>query len=409
MQDLRARAVRIFQAGVAAADPYEGVRQALQSNPLARVEGTVFVIAFGKAARRMAEAALATLAAPGPVLVVTNYENAAPLKGARVMAAGHPVPDENGAAAARAVLELLARAGTRDQVLALISGGGSALLPAPVAGVTLADKAAVSAALLASGADITQINLVRQQLSRLKGGGMARAAAPARCRALILSDVVGDDLRAIASGPTAPPLGGPAEARAVLRARGVWDRLPASVTRVLAHVQPALPPLPEVVNQLIGSNRQSIAAMAAAAPGADVCPTPLVGDVSDACTRILDFARQPGTFLFGGETTVTLRGDGRGGRNQELALRLAMQAQSAGWQGDWVFLSGGTDGRDGPTDAAGGLVDAGTLTRLRAAGLDAAALLARNDSYTALKAAGDLLTSGPTGTNVADLQVLIRR
>lgn len=394
---LRARARAIFDAGLAAADPAAAVTRALAGTaPPARL------LAIGKAARRMAGAALAVLG-PVPALVVTNDENAGDLSGATVLAAGHPVPDARGEAAARAVEAAVAGLSAQDRVLCLISGGGSALLPAPVPGLTLADKQEVSRLLLASGADIADLNLVRQQLSRLKGGGLLRAAAPATVTALILSDVVGDDLRVIASGPTVAPIGTRAGAAARLRALGLWDRLPPAVARHLSAPAPALPPLPAAENRLVGSNALSIAAMAAAAPGAVVHPV-LDGDVAAAAARIA--ACGPGVHLFGGETTVRLTGRGRGGRNQELALRVALLAQD--WRGPWVFLSGGTDGRDGPTDAAGGIVDQGSLARMAAAGIDPLARLAENDSHPALAAAHDLLVTGGTGTNVADLQVLIR-
>ncbi len=399
---MRDRAQRIFAAGVEAADPGAAVARALARDR----GGWRQVIAVGKAARGMTAAALQVLG-PIPALVVTNYENAAPLAGAEVLAAGHPVPDAAGEAAARAVEARLAEACLGDRVLMLISGGGSALLPAPADGLTLADKAAVNRLLLASGADITEMNLIRQQLSRLKGGGLLRAAAPAQVTALILSDVVGDDLRVIASGPTVAPIGTAHQARAALDALGLWDRLPGAVRRHLERaVEPA--PLPEAENRLIGSNAISVAAMAGAAPGARVVEAPLVGDVADAAARIWNTAGGPGTWLFGGETTVVLRGEGLGGRNQELALRVALEAEARGVAGPWVFLSGGTDGRDGPTEAAGGIVDPGSLDRMRAAGVEPAELLARNDSHAALAASGDLLVTGATGTNVADLQVLIR-
>ena len=417
MQGMRQQAERLFRAGVAAADPVRAVEAALARRPLAPPPegGVIHVIAVGKAAHGMAAAALPHVSASGRVLVVTNRENARPLEGAEVMAAGHPVPDEAGRAAARAVIALLGQAGARDRILALISGGGSALLPAPVEGITLAEKAEVNRLLLASGADIHAMNLVRQQLSRLKGGGSLALAAPAGVRALLISDVIGDDPRVIASGLTAPPLGTRAEARALLERLGIREALPEAVRAHLERPAPPASPLPEADNEIIASNAASLAAMARSA-GADegeaahvrVFPEPLTGDVADAARRIMDFAGSgPGICLFGGETTVRLGGPGKGGRNQELALRLALLAEAEGWR-DYAFLSGGTDGRDGPTDAAGGLVDAATPARIRAARIDPQAALARNDSYHALKAAGDLLITGPTGTNVADLQVLIR-
>ena len=399
----RARAAAIFRTGVPAADPAAAVERALADFP--RPPGRLAIVAVGKAALRMARAALTRLG-PAATLVVTNDENAGPLPGATVLAAGHPVPDARGLAAGEAAIAAASGLGAGDALLALISGGGSALLPAPVAGVSLADKAAVNRLLLASGAPIETMNLVRQNLSRLKGGGLARLAAPARVTALILSDVVGDDLRAIASGPTVAPLGDAVAAAAVLRDHGIWDACPASVRSHLSAAPPA-PPVPAADNRLIGSNALSVAAMAAAAEGARMPPGALVGDVAAAAARVIAEGR-PGVTLWGGETTVRLTGRGLGGRNQELALRVALAAEAAGWPPGWAFLAGGTDGRAGPTEAAGGLVDAGTCARIRAAGFDPAARLADNDSHRALAAAGDLVITGGTGTNVADLAVLIR-
>ncbi|MBC7142217.1 MAG: DUF4147 domain-containing protein, partial [Rhodobacteraceae bacterium] len=286
-----------------------------------------------------------------------------------------------------------------------------ALLPAPIAGLTLADKVAVNRLLLATGFEITEMNLVRQQLSRLKGGGLLRAAAPAPVTAYILSDVIGDDLRVIASGPTVAPIGGKAEARALLQSRGIWDALPAAVRAVLDRDEAPSAPLPAATNILVGSNRKSLdAIVAAAGPEVSVVNDRLTGDVGDAAEAVVAAARNAPVdsahcLVFGGETTVTLRGTGLGGRNQELALRVALSMPDLGR--DWVFLSGGTDGRDGPTDAAGGVVDAGTAARIRAAGGDPDALLADNDSHAALSLSGDLLVTGASGTNVADVQILL--
>lgn len=413
MMDLRAEATRLFQVAVAAADPAGALRRALAAHPVSPPDagGSYILIAVGKAAVPMAEAALAVLRdAPIRALLVTNYENARDIAGARVMASGHPVPDENGAKAGQAVANLLESAGTGDRVIALISGGGSALLPAPAPGLTLEDKAAVNRLLLANGFEITEINLIRQQLSRLKGGGMLRRAAPAPVTGFILSDVIGDDLRTIASGPTVAPLGTRAKARDLLKARGLWNDLPAPVRAHLEELDPPAAPSTPVRNHLIGSNRVSLAAVVdACGPGARIIDDRLVGDVGDAADKIVAAAHAapavPTRLVFGGETTVTLRGKGKGGRNQELALRVAMAMPDLGR--DWAFLSGGTDGRDGPTEAAGGLVDAGTVARIRQAGGDPAAMLAQNDSNRALALADDLLVTGATGTNVADVQILM--
>ncbi len=389
---------RLFDAGVAAADPYGAVMR--QGRDILR---PARIVAVGKAAVEMAKAAL-TLFPGVPCRVVTNYENAKPLSGAIVMPAGHPVPDSAGEAAAIAVLDDVSKA--HGPVLALISGGGSALLPAPAGCITLADKAALNGLLLASGLDIIKMNLIRQQLSRIKGGGLLRAALPHHVTALILSDVVGDDLSAIASGPTVAPLGTAAQARSLMKQAGIWANAAASVRAHLSTANPTLSDLPQATNILVGSNAQSLAAMAALAPKAKVIGDPVTGDVNTAAGLICDAARI-GVTLWGGETTVRLRGTGRGGRNQELALRIAVRAQQLGWR-RWTCLQGGTDGRDGPTDAAGGLVDDGTLGRIAAAGGEVSALLANNDSYHALALSGDLLITGATGTNVADLGILIR-
>ncbi|MFU8823224.1 glycerate kinase type-2 family protein [Yoonia sp.] len=394
MDNASSTARRIFDAGVQAADPVAAVTRHLDDVP-----APALIIAVGKAAGGMAQAATARFH-DVPVLVVTNYENARPLEGAKVYAAGHPVPDDNGAAAAKAVIAALQGAG--GPVLALISGGGSALLPAPAGALTLADKIAVNTLLLGAGLDIRDMNLIRQQLSDIKGGGFLWHAAPHKVTALILSDVVGDDLAAIASGPTVGPIGTAAQAVALLQGAGIWARVPAAVRDHLAQDRPA-DTLPEARNILIGSNRQSVVAMAQAAGDGRVIPDPVTGDVGAAAKLICDQAGE-GITLWGGETTVVLQGTGRGGRNQELALRIALEARARGWR-DWVCLQGGTDGRDGPTDAAGGIVDQDTLARID----DVTGLLANNDSYAALAQANALLMTGATGTNVADLGVLIRR
>ncbi|MCL1629271.1 DUF4147 domain-containing protein [Roseibaca sp. V10] len=391
-----------FQAAVAAADPAGGVARAFADAAFTMPKGRVFVLSVGKAAGAMMDAALAALPKPHAALVVTNYENAGRVDGARVMAAGHPVPDENGLQAGLAVQKMLARTTRDDAVLVLVSGGGSALLPAPVSGVTLEEKAEVNRLLLGAGLDITQMNMVRQHLSRLKGGGLLQTASPAPVTALILSDVVGDDLHVIASGPTVAPIGTRADAMRLLEDHGLWARVPESVRTVLRR-DDAPHSLPEAANYLVGSNAQSVAAAARALPGALADPVPLVGDVAEAAARIVALADRPGVTVLGGETTVTLRGTGAGGRNQELALRVALALHG---RPGWRLLSGGTDGRDGPTDAAGAVVDGETIARIQAAGGDADALLANNDSYAALALANDLLITGGTGTNVADVQIL---
>lgn len=418
MTDLRSAALDLFQAAVDRADPRAAVGAHLESSPLAPLPQGArrYIVAIGKAAVPMLSAALEILPPPHKALAITNPENIAEIPTAEVHVGSHPVPDHNSATAGARMLELMSETRPGDQVLALISGGGSALMVAPAAPLTLEDKSAANQLLLESGLDIVQMNLVRQQLSALKGGGLLRAASPAKVTALILSDVIGDDLRAIASGPTVSPLGTRAEARAILKNANLWHRLPNAVQTHLAAPDPVTE-TPQAINHLIGSNRQSLDAMQTRAQAlgyeARIASDALVGDVSDACAEVEAAVTAPTdrplALLFGGETTVQLSGTGRGGRNQELALRIARALSdaycAAPLEGDWVFLSGGTDGRDGPTDAAGGIVTAETWAAI---GPDAQALLDNNDSHAALNAANALLMTGGTGTNVADVQILLR-
>ncbi|MEM1361273.1 MAG: DUF4147 domain-containing protein [Pseudomonadota bacterium] len=410
--DLRRMAHDAFLAGVAAADPNAAVQKALRDMPdLMKDAERVYLLSVGKAALGMAEAAL-SLVGQGTftrAIAVTNYENERALDGVEVYAAAHPVPDEEGARAAAAVEAMLAKTGPGDLVFCCISGGSSALLPAPVDDLDLEDKIAVNAILLSSGLEIQEMNLVRQSLSRLKGGGILRQAAPARVVSFILSDVLGDDLRAIGSGPSVGPVGPISQARALMQSRGLWAALPGRVQKALQRPDEPISTEP-IEAYLVGSNALSLAAMAKIA-SASISRPDLIGDVQVAAERVVGEAMVAGPaarLAFGGETTVTLKGSGRGGRNQELALRVARAAERAGLTGPWCFLSGGTDGRDGPTDAAGGIVDHTTLQRLQARGIDTEKLLANNDSYAILDAAGDLLMTGATGTNVADLQLFLR-
>lgn len=400
--EMRAAARRLFDVAVDAANPGPAVDSWLAAHWRSS-GGRLMVLGLGKAAPAMVRSALSRVSADRAICV-TNPENATEIAGVEVILGGHPVPDDGSERGGAALLNAVSRLAADDQVLVLISGGGSALAVAPADGIAAAEKAEVSRLLLASGLDINAMNLVRQNLSQLKGGGLARAAAPAQVTALVLSDVIGDDLSIIASGPTEPPAGGRAAAAAVLQDAGLWDRVAPSVREALAGAN--APAVTNAMSHLVGSNRVSLQAMAASYPGAVIADDGLTGDVEDAAARVLaQAAGAPGVLLFGGETTVRIKGTGRGGRNQELALRVALAAAEIGRP--WVFLSGGTDGRDGPTDAAGGLVDPGSIARMRSAGVDPLALLSNNDSYAALEAAGDLLMIGGTGTNVADVQVLV--
>ncbi len=441
---MRNDALAIYQAGVAAADPYRAVTQCLSiSNEHLAIRlalgvpgkqrlGTwpkIHLIAFGKAACTMAKAAEEAIPESlwaGRGIAVTNYENVAELRYSDVFGAGHPLPDAAGLNAARRIAEKVGQAQAGELVLTLVSGGGSALIPYPVGSITLSEKCAATHLLLASGADINEINCVRKHLSQLKGGGLARLAAPADLHALILSDVLGDDLSAIASGPTVPDPSTFDDALGILKKRQLWERLPDPVRdylqngalgRVRETPKPNDPVFQKTGHTLIGSNAISLdaATQMAAQRGyaTQTYSSHLCGIAREAAERWVDtltnsaHIRQPTAFLAGGETTVKLTGNGLGGRNQEMALAFALAAERQQFDADWVFLSAGTDGRDGPTDAAGGRLDAGSLSRMRAEGVDPGERLDNNDSYHALEAAGDLLNTGATGTNVADLQILL--
>lgn len=418
MTGLLTTAKALFQAAVDRADPAKALRAHLEVSPLSPLPegGRNVLLAVGKAAIPMMREALALIPDAAQALAITNPENYTGIAGATVICGAHPVPDEASAAAGQAAIELARSLGPDDRLIALISGGGSALMVAPAPGLTLADKTAVNQLLLASGLEINEMNLIRQQLSDIKGGGLLRHAAPAQVQAFILSDVIGDDLRAIASGPTVAPIGTRTQARKILQRAGLWDSVPEAVRAHLSALEEVRDVPPQATNTLIGSNRHSLKAMMAAAAD-DWTPKlvshRLVGDVAEAAETVVKAAEtapndKPVALIFGGETTVQLRGSGLGGRNQELALRVAKLGAER-LSGDWLFLSGGTDGRDGPTDAAGGIATPATWDAIKAAGLDPDALLANNDSHAALKAADALLITGGTGTNVADVQVFLRR
>jgi glycerate 2-kinase len=446
---LRDQARTIFQAGIDAADPARAVAAVLscrdgqpvfsphplspnaQEKPREGQWKRVFILSFGKAAIAMAQAAAEIipnnlLQTPG--IIVTNYENAdVSIPGFEVIAAGHPLPDVNGVAGATKIAEI-ARAATKDDlVLVLVSGGGSALLPLAADGLNLEDKVATTDLMLACGASINDMNCVRKHLSKLKGGGLANMAAPADLHALILSDVIGDDLSTIASGPTVPDVTTFKDAVDILKRYDIWEKVPAIVrTRLKAGMAGDIPDTPDesdplfrsVSHHLIGSNTVSVHALLNAADKnfeGKISDYPLCGEAREAADTlalkalecVAQSSNKPFALVTGGETTVTLKGNGLGGRNQEMALAFALAAEKIGLIGNWVFLSGGTDGRDGPNDAAGGLVDPGTLTRMRAQECDPSDFLDNNDSYHALEKAQDLLMTGPTGTNVADLQIFL--
>ena len=382
----------------------------------------VVVLGAGKAGASMAralEAILGDRISAG--FVVVKDAHRLPSERIEFAEAGHPVPDARGLAASARLLALADAATADDLVIVLISGGGSALTPAPAPPVTLEDKQAVTQLLLAAGAPIGELNTVRKHLSRFKGGLLARAAWPATVLMLALSDVIGDPLDVIASGPTVPDPTRFADALAVLERRGVVARTPPSVLdRLQAGARGDIPETPKpgdraferVSNLVVGNNAlvADAARVAAEALGyrATLLTLALEGEARQVARDLLIRARgmPPGSCLIAaGETTVTVRGAGRGGRCQELALAAALDI-SAG-EG-LAVLAAGTDGTDGPTDAAGALVDAGTVVRGRGAGLDPERALADNDANGFLAASGDLIVTGPTNTNLLDLYLVLR-
>jgi hydroxypyruvate reductase len=369
----------------------------------------------------MARALEAAWRGPLTGVVVTAYGHAVPCARIRILEAAHPVPDANGEAAARALLEAVAGLGPDDLVIALVSGGGSALLTLPAPGLTLADKQAVNRALLRSGADIGEMNCVRKHLSAIKGGRLAAAAFPARLLALAISDVPGDDPAVIASGPTVADPTTFAEARAVLAKYGITE--PAAALEHLARAtdetpKPGDPRLARAELRLIATPWTSLEAAARVAEAEGVRPLilgdALEGEAREVARVLAAIARSarrhghpvpaPCVLLSGGETTVTVRGPGRGGRNVELLLALALALR--GEPGVWA-LAADTDGIDGAEPVAGALLRPDSLARAAAAGLDAKAMLARNDAHPFFAGLGDQVVTGPTLTNVNDFRAVL--
>ena len=433
---------RIYAAAVSAAAPAHLIGRALGGE----VEGAenvpelladasrIFLLAAGKAALGMATELAARL---GPKLhdalaIVQSLSSFPDVGGSgtqaaasdasrekiRILAAAHPLPDASSQRAAEAALEIASHAGPGDLLLFALSGGASSLMAAPAAPVTLADKIAINAALLGSGASIRELNIVRRHLSAIKGGGLLRACGGARVLSLILSDVANNDLATIGSGPTAPDPSTFAEAIGVLKRRGLWGRAPETIRdrlergaagEIAETVKPGDPLLARVDNFVIGDNRVAVdAAAVAAAAGYTVDRwRELYGEADDVGRALSAHLAAIGgarvCVLAGGEPVVTIRGRGRGGRAQQAALAMALELERLGRERRIVALFAGTDGIDGPTDAAGAFVSPHTVGRAREARLDPGAALARNDAYPLFAALGDLLVTGPTGTNVSDI------
>lgn len=430
----RERALPVLSAALEAVDPFGAVARALsrQGNRLKLGERIydlgqierVLVVGAGKAAAPMVRAVedvLADRLSDGVVNVKRGH--AEPTRRVRLQEAGHPIPDQAGLEGTSRIVELVEGATGKDLVLCLITGGGSALLQLPAAGISLEDTQRLTDSMLRAGATINELNAVRKHLSQVTGGGLARLAQPAAVVSLLLSDVVGNPLEVIASGPTAPDSSTFADAASILGRLGLWNDLPPSIrTRLeqgcrgeIADTPRAGDPLFEnVQNVLVASNELAARAALGAAEQqgfqALLLSTYVEGEAREVGKVIAALAREvaasgqplprPCCLVAGGETTVTVRGQGKGGRNQELALSAALKI--AGLE-DVLVAALATDGNDGPTEAGGALVDGSTIERARALGLDAHAALAENDSYPFFDALGDLIMTGPTNTNVNDL------
>jgi glycerate 2-kinase len=441
---LRRDALAIFESALRAADAGVAVERALQFEstrkgdfllvagrriPMGRFE-RIFVVAAGKAAAPMA-AAVERILAPrgvtcGVAVVKRGHATSRPASIA-LREAGHPIPDQQGVSAAREIEDLLRIANARDLVIVLISGGASALLAAPAPPLTLRDKQRMTDLLLRAGADIFALNTVRKHLSSLKGGRLAVLAYPANVVTLMLSDVIGDPVSVIGSGPTAPDESTFGDALRVVADHGLTAKVPRAVMDHLERgarglipetPKPDDPLFANVQNVVIASNRQALLAAAKAAKHLGYRPillsSSMRGEARAAAGVHAEIVREiltsghpappPVCLLSGGETTVTVRGNGRGGRNQEFALAAAIQLQGLA---RWLLLSAGTDGTDGPTDAAGAIASGNTVDRAERAGLAAAERLEANDSYTVFQSIEELVKTGPTGTNVMDVNLFL--
>ena len=438
VESMRQHARAVFEAALKAVDPIEAVLRYVKRVDDGLQVGEhrfafkdydrILVVGAGKAGAPMAQALedlLGDRITDGVIVVKEGH--GLPLGHVRIHEASHPVPDERGIKGAEEILSLVKDAGERDLVLCLISGGGSALLVAPAEGVTLEDKQEVTRLLLACGADIHEINTIRKHLSRAKGGGLARFAYPATVVSLILSDVIGDDLNVIASGPAVPDTSTFADTRQVLEKYDIWDRVPAAVqSRIDQGLKGDIEDTPKAgdavfkrcFSELVGTNIQALKAAGLKSEELGyrtlILSSTVEGEAREVVKVLIAIAKEvrgsgnplsaPACILCGGETTVTIRGDGKGGRNQEFALASALVIDG---MENIVVLAGGTDGNDGPTDAAGAIADGSTLVRAQAKGLDPLDFLRRNDSYHFFQPLEDLVITGPTRTNVMDVYMLL--
>ena len=392
----------------------------------------VIVLGIGKASARMASAMESILEGElSKGFVITKYGHGRKLRKIQVMEAGHPVPDENSLEGARILSQMASTADVHSLIINLISGGGSSLFCLPADGISLEDKRQTTRVLLASGADIDEMNCIRKHISKVKGGGLAKIASPARLINLILSDVIGDRIDTIASGITAPDHTTFQDALSIVRKYALEDKLPQAVRDHLVQgAQGNIPETPKAgnpvfsntVNIILGNNTLAVSAARKTAErlgyDARILSTTLAGEASEAgsyfaqLAKVIDSGKsgiaKPAAIIAGGETTVTIRGKGKGGRNQELALAYAIELHRIyPGSSNIFFLSAGTDGSDGPTDAAGAFVTPALMEKMKAISAQAAACLRENDAYHFFHDTGDLFKTGPTYTNVCDIQVLL--
>jgi hydroxypyruvate reductase len=384
------------------------------------VRAGIVLIAIGKAAVTMSQGALDVLGdriTRGIAITKDGHSSGVRFEQVEIFEAAHPVPDERGVSATRRALEMIEQSNPDDLILCLISGGGSALFEAPRAPVSLADMAKVTDLLLKAGASITELNRVRTPLSLVKGGGLLRAASGRNLVTVIVSDVLGNDPRVIASGPTVPAADDLAAARAILERFGLWNQVPAAVRTSLdrdglpfGDDRPANPPV------FVADNHGVLEAIAERAVESGYrVETPFIDATGEAreqgaawAERCLKSDPEIAVLLGGGEMTVTVRGDGIGGRNTEFALAAALRLHEVG-DTDWVVASLATDGQDGPTNVAGAILSASDIDRMHALGFDLTHELARNDSLAPIAAIGAEVAPGPTGTNINDFYVAVRR
>ncbi|MFT5730651.1 MAG: glycerate 2-kinase [Desulforhopalus sp.] len=438
LKRMREDAKDIFQAGLAAVAPGAAVKKfCTRQGSCFRVDGQeydlddferVVVLGAGKAGAAMAKSVEDLLLDRiDEGLIVVKYGHLEPLEKIRIIEAGHPLPDVNGYSGAKAMLELAKTADEHTLIICLISGGGSALMPSPVSGVSLGDKQKTTELLLDCGADIHEINTIRKHLSELKGGGLARASFPATMVCLVLSDVVGDDLDSIASGPCVADSKTFSDCNRIIKQYALEDEIPLAV---IEHLDQGARGLVEetpkegsvifdnIFTVVVGCNYEALQVSKEKAEELGyntlLLSSLIEGETKDAAAFHMALAKEivlhnepvtrPACLISGGETTVTIEGQGKGGRNQEFVLATAMKMEN---MQNTVVLSAGTDGTDGPTDAAGAITDSTVLDRAEDAGLVPLQYLKNNDSYHFFDALGDLYKTGPTNTNVMDVRILL--